>query len=108
MIETTSSLFKKYINNPLKILSIINRYSSMNEYIFYADALEMFNRLHLNRINPMKPNQFTSILNKLEKDGLIKRDYIHRPLKIFITNLGKRVLKDIVEELLYDSRINHE
>ena len=83
-------LLKKYLNNNLKTLAKIRKLSKEKGYAYYSEIEEYLNRGR---------NQVSTILFKLEKDNIIRREKYHRPQKIFLTSIGKKLIQTILDKL---------
>jgi len=86
-----NSLVRKFINNNLRVLVKIRELCDEKKGFAYYSEIENY----LNRGR----NQISSILGKLERDNLIKREKKVRPQKIYISNTGAKLLKTIVDKL---------
>ena len=81
-------LLKKYLNNNLKTLAKIHNLSKEKGYAYYSEIEEYLNRGR---------NQISTIFSKLEKDNVIQREKDHRPQKIILTSIGKKLIQKIID-----------
>ena len=85
-----NSLFKKYWNNNLRVLAKIQKLSKQNGHALFQEI-----EVYLNR----SKNHISNVLSKLENDNIIRREKNKRPQRIYLTEIGQKLLSEILDEI---------